>query len=137
MTSGEWIDGPLEPNIGVIWLGEAASRVTENRLKPGIHRVIYPQKSKCRLTIWYEMCTTEQLRNISADKQDETMADGIVTFQNLPGLTPITVLPGEKKLAFLRRVEMAHGLSMSKMGPPHYKLKKHDISYPATDLQNN
>ncbi len=25
MTNDEWIDGPLEPNIGVIWLGEAAS----------------------------------------------------------------------------------------------------------------
>jgi len=135
LTNDEWIDGPLEPNIGVIWLGEAASRVTQNRLKPGIHRVIYPQESKCRLTVWYEVCTIQQLRNISADKKDEIMANGTVTFENLPGLTPITVLPGENKLAFLKRVDMAHGLSMSKMGPPRYRLQKHDISYPTTDMK--
>jgi hypothetical protein len=82
------------------------------------------------------MCTIEQLRNISADKKDEIMADGIVTFRNLPGLVPITVLPGENKLEFLQRVEMVHGLSMSKMGPPFYALEKHDISYPTTDFEN-
>jgi hypothetical protein len=136
MTNNEWIDGPLEPNIGVIWLGEAASRVTQNRLKPGIHRVIYPQEPKCRLTVWYELCTLEQLKNISADKKDEIMANGVVTFENLPGLAPITVLPGENKLTFLKRVEKAHGLSMSKMGPPVHHLQKHVISYPTTDFEN-
>ncbi|CAF3723137.1 unnamed protein product [Rotaria sp. Silwood1] len=92
MTNNEWVDGPLEPNIGVIWLGKAASRITQNRLKPGIHRVIYPQKWKSRLTIWYEVCTTEQLKNISADKKDELMADGAVTFASMPGSAPITVI---------------------------------------------
>ena len=33
MITDEWIDGPLESNMGVIWLGEAAARVTDNRLK--------------------------------------------------------------------------------------------------------
>ena len=135
MVHDEWIDGPLEPNIGVIWLGEAASRITQNWLKPGIHRVVYPQKRKCRLTVWYEICTIEQLRNISADKKDELMADGIVTFQNLPGSASITVLPGESKLQFLKRVEAAYGLSMSKLGPPVYSLEKHIISYPMTNLE--
>jgi hypothetical protein len=130
MTNDEWIDGPLQSNIGVIWLGEAASKLTENRLKPGIHRVVYPHQSKCRLTIWYELCTIEQLTNISVDKKDEVMVGGTVTFKNLFGLPPITVLPGENKLEFLRRIEAAHGLSMSKTGSPHYTLKKHDISYP-------
>ncbi|CAF3580105.1 unnamed protein product [Rotaria sp. Silwood1] len=107
MTNNEWVHGPLEPNIGVIWLGEAASQITQNRLKPGIHRVVYPQESKPRLTLWYELCTIEQLKNISADKKDELMANGTVTFKNLPGSAPITVLAGEKKLDFLKRVEMA------------------------------
>jgi hypothetical protein len=133
MMNKEGIDGPLEPTIGVIWLGEAASRVTQNRLKPGIHRVIYPQESKCRLTIWYEMCTTEQLRNISVNKRNEIMAGGVVTFENIPGLAPITVLPGENRLEFLRRIESAHGLSMSKTRPPRYELQKHGISYPPID----
>ncbi|CAF4520098.1 unnamed protein product [Rotaria sp. Silwood2] len=134
MTNDEWTDGPLEPNIGVIWLGEAASRITQNRLKPGIHRVIFPKKSKYRQTVWYEVCTIEQLKSISTEKKDELMADGSVTFDNLLGLAPITVLPGETKLEFLKRVEMAHGLSMSKVGPPHYVLEKHDISYPSNGL---
>ena len=116
-------------------MGEVASRITQNRLKPGIHRVIYPQEPKRRLTVWYELCTTEQLRNISADKKDEIMAGGIVTFENLPGLPPVTVLPGENKLEFLKRIEQAHGLSMSKVRSPVYKLEKHIISYPTTDLK--
>jgi hypothetical protein len=62
------------------------------------------------------------------------MANGTVTFENLPGMAPMTVLPGEKKLEFLKRVEMAHGLSMSKVGPPNYQLKKHVILYPTNDL---
>ncbi|CAF1365521.1 unnamed protein product [Rotaria sordida] len=135
MVNNEWINGPLEPNVGVIWLGEAASRVTQNRLKPGIHRVIYPQKSKCRLTIWYEVCTVEQLKNIRTDQEDEIMADGTVKFESLLGLAPINVVPGETKLEFLKRVEMAHGLSMSKVGPPYYVLEKHDISYPTNGLK--
>ncbi|CAF3988463.1 unnamed protein product [Rotaria sp. Silwood1] len=86
-----------------------------------------------RLTLWYELCTIEQLKNISADKKDELMANGTVTFKNLPGSAPITVLAGEKKLDFLKRVEMAAGLSMSKMGPPIYRLEKHVISCQTTD----
>ena len=136
MTTNEWIDGPLESNIGVIWLGEAASRATQNRLKPGIHRVIYPQKSKRRLTVWYEVCTIEQLKSISAEKKDELMSNGIVTFENLPGSSSMTVLPGERKLDFLKRVEMASGLSMSKMGPPIYMLQQHDFSYPTAGLES-
>ena len=135
MTTNEWIDGPFERNIGVIWLGEIASRITRNRLKPGIHRVIYPQEAKRRLTIWYEVCTVEQLRNLSVDKQNERMEGGTVTFENLPGSAPITVFPGEKKVDFLKRIESGWGLSMSKPRPPIYILKKHDISYPIMDMK--
>ena len=134
MTNDEWIDGPLESHIGVIWLGEAASRLTENRLKPGIHRVIYPQESKSRLTVWYELCTIAQLQSLSGEKKNERMEGGTVTFDNLPGAAPITVKPGEKKLDFLKRVEEAHGLSMSKVGPPRYQLPKYAISYPNNNL---
>ena len=137
MTTDEWIDGPLEPNIGVIWLGEAAARVSENRLKPGIHRVVYPREAKTRLTIWYEICTAEQLQSISTENKNEMMADGTVFFKNLPNASVITVRSGENKLDFLRRVEMAHGLSMSKMGPPIYRLPKHNVSYPTNDSKSN
>lgn len=129
MSTNRWISGPLDANVGVIWLGEAAARLTKNRLKPGIHRVVYPQRSKIRLTLWYEVCTVEQLKAISNEKDDEIMDEGEVTFDGLLGLPPIKVLPGERKLAFLRRIEEAHGLSMSKMGPPHYRLAQYPISF--------
>jgi hypothetical protein len=134
-ANNEWIDGSLEPKIGVIWLGEAASRVTQNRLKSGIHRVVYPQVPKSRLTLWYEVCTIEQLRNISEENHEELLTGGIVSFENLPGSAPITILPEEKKLEFLKRIEMAYGLSISKIFPPQYKLKKHFISYPRSKLK--
>ncbi len=95
-----------------------------------LHRVIYPQESKYRLTVWYEVCTIGQLENLSGDKKNELMAGGTVTFNNLPGLDPITVLSGEKKLNFLKRIEIGYGLSMSKSGRVHYTIKKHAISYP-------
>ena len=132
-TINEWIDGPLDRKIGVIWLGEAASRITQNRVKPGIHRVIYPQEAKCRVTIWYEVCTIEQLRGLSDEKKNEQMAGGIVTFANVPESAEITVLPGEKKLDFLKRVEVSLGFSASKALPPVYKPRKHAVSYPTTD----
>ncbi|UJR18903.1 hypothetical protein I4U23_022031 [Adineta vaga] len=135
MINDEWIDGPLESNIGVIWLGERASRITKNRLKAGIHRVIYPQESKRRLTIWYEICTTEQLKNISDKMTNEIMAGGMVTFNNLPGASPIPVFRNERRLDFLRRVEWSHGLTMTKAPPLQYILPKHDISFP-TDYSN-
>jgi hypothetical protein len=133
MTNDEWIDGPLEPNIGVIWLGEAASRITENRLKPGIHRVVYPQEARRRLTIWYELCTTEQLKILSGEKKNEVMAGGTVRFENLPEVDPITVLPDENKLEFLKRIEKSRGVTVAKIGPPKYVLQQYAISYSKTD----
>ncbi|CAF1508561.1 unnamed protein product [Rotaria magnacalcarata] len=132
LISNEWVDEPLETNMGVIWLGETASRITENRLKAGIHRVIYPQVSKSRLTIWYELCTIEQLKNLSTENKNEVMNNGTVTFKNLPWLPPMTVSSGETKIDFLKRVEISAGLSMSKTGPPTYQLEKHVITYPIT-----
>ena len=135
-TNDQWVDGPLEPNMGVIWLGEAASQVSENRLKSGIHRVVYPREAKTRLTIWYEVCTIEQIRNLSAEKQNEVMAAGTVIFPNLPGSTPLTVQPGARKLDFLQNVEISHGLSVSKLGDLFYDLKHHTITYPITTIAN-
>lgn len=127
--TNQWIDGPLDANIGVIWLGEIASRITNNRLKPGIHRVIYPDVSKRRLTIWYEVCTTEQLESLSGKKKTEPMPEGTVVFDGLPTTKPINVLPGENRLDFLKRIEMSRGLSVSKAGPPRYIPTKHDFSF--------
>ena len=136
MINDQWVDGPLQENMGVIWLGEAAAKVSENRLKPGIHRVVYPQEAKTRLTMWYEACTIEQIRNLSTAKQNEVMAVGTVTFPNLPGSSPIAVRRGETKLDFLKRVEMGWGLSISKSGRVHYNIEEHAISYPANTAES-
>ena len=128
-STGQWIDGPLESNLGVIWLGEAASRITNNRLKPGIHRVIYPVEQERRLTIWYELCTTQQLENLSDKNKTEPMPGGTVMFDGLLDAGPIKVLEGETRLQFLKRIEMSRGLSMSKVGSAHYVATKHDFSF--------
>ncbi|CAF0966836.1 unnamed protein product [Adineta steineri] len=64
---------------------------------------------------------------------DEPMDPGEVIFENLPDSLPLTILPGEKKLAFLKRVEISYGLASSKAGPPIYKFNKHTITYPMTN----
>ena len=71
MNTNQWIDAPLESEIGVIWLGEAAVRLTDNHLKPGINRVIYRQEGKPRLAMLYEVYTKAQLENLSVDKKSE------------------------------------------------------------------
>ena len=133
MHDNQWIDGPLEPNIGVIWLGEAACRVSENRLKPGIHQVIYPRDRKQRLTLWYEICTIQQLQILKDIEEDKPMLGGTVIFENLPGAEPMDVSPGEQTLDFLKRIEAARGLSSSKLGPPFYILNQYHISYPSAE----
>ncbi|CAF1473857.1 unnamed protein product [Adineta steineri] len=100
-----------------------------------IHRVIYPREIKSQLIIWYELCTIEQLKAISSEKEDESMDHGEAIFENLPDSLPLTVLPGEKKLAFLKRVEISYGLATSKAGPSIYKFDKHAITYPITNLK--
>ena len=91
-SSDQWIDRPTASDVGVIWLGAAApAHVKNSRLKPGIHRVIYPQTENVRLAIWCEVCTIEQLRNVSQDKGDQ------VTFDGSLDLPPIKVPPGESK----------------------------------------
>ena len=129
-VTDQWIDAPVESGIGVIWLGEAASRLTNNRLKSGIHRVIYPSQQERRLTIWYELCTIPQLERLSDGKQTELMPEGSVTFDGLPDVDPIEVLPGENRLEFLKRIESSFGISGSKTGEPHYiQLAEHDFPF--------
>lgn len=61
---------------------------------------------------------------------------GIVTFENLPGIKPISVLSGEIKSNFLTHMKITNTLSMTKMiSLPNYELEKYDISYPRTSLK--
>ncbi|CAF0782763.1 unnamed protein product [Rotaria sp. Silwood1] len=146
----KWIDGPNnsqvdQSNIGVIWLGAAASILTGNRFKSGIHRVIYPRTPhQARLTIWQEVCTEDQIKQLFEQNNNVQLlpADAKIILANQPDSLPMNVLPGgETPHAFMKRVESRRGLSMSKsvgsdirlystsivepnLGPPPSKNKK-------------
>ena len=126
-----WIDGPDnsqtdQSNIGAIWLGQAASTLTGNRLKAGIHRVIYPRMAHhARLTIWQEVCTNSQLQQLSQHAaQTLLLQPGVqVTLANQPGSKPIAVLPGgENQHDFMRRMEGERGISLSKLAPSDLRI---------------
>lgn len=122
-SQNQWIDGPDnsqvdQSNIGVIWLGEAASILTENRFKAGIHRVIYPcTPHQTRLTIWQEVCTESQIKQLLEQGNNvQRLPPGAkVMLANQPNSKPMRVLPGgETPRAFMKRVESERGLSLSK-----------------------
>ncbi|CAF2710623.1 unnamed protein product [Rotaria sp. Silwood2] len=117
----KWIDGPDnsqidQSNIGVIWLGEAASILTGNRFKSGIHRVIYPRTAhQARLTVWQEVCTEGQIKQLFEQNNNVELlpADAEVILANQPDSLPMSVLPGgETPHAFMKRVESRRGLAM-------------------------
>lgn len=110
-ATGKWYAGPVntragQEDLGVIWLGDAASRVSNGTLKNGIHRVVYPHSPVPRVTAWYEVCTVEQINQEKNPKPIE----GEVKLPNLPGSKPLQVAKGDKE-AITRR----YGIPMSKV----------------------
>jgi isopenicillin N synthase-like dioxygenase len=129
--TNQWIDGPNnshmnQSNIGVLWLGEAASILTNNRFKAGIHRVVYPRVvHQARVTIWQEVCTESQIKQLFEQETNaQRLPDGAqVMLENQPNSKPMNVLPGgETRTEFMRRVESNRGLSMSKSGGSHIQV---------------
>lgn len=114
-----------------------ASRITKKQLKAGIHRVIYPQQSKRRLTIWYEICTTEQLKNISEKKANEIMPGGMVTLPMSSWCISGACTAKWAKIRFSETIWMVAWMTMTKAPPPRYILPKHDISFPTNDANMN
>jgi hypothetical protein len=119
----QWIDGPNnfehgQSSIGVIWLGEAASILTENRFKSGIHRVVYPRiPHQSRLTIWQEVCTEAQIKlSVQQDGKDILIPGGtVIQMSNQPNSRPLRVQTGGESVdEFMKRVERRRGLSLSK-----------------------
>ena len=122
----KWIDGPNnsqpdQSNIGVIWLGEAASILTKNRFKSGIHRVVYPRTAhQPRLTIWQEVCTEDQIQQLLErnDNVKHLPPGAQVTLMNQLNSVPMIVLPdGENRVDFMKRVESQRGIPRTKYLP--------------------
>lgn len=97
----KWIDGPNnslidQSQIGVIWLGEAANILSENRFKAAIYRIIYPRTPyQIRLTICQEVCTENQIKQLlQYDRTIQrlpTRTKG--TLRNQSNSKPMTTLP--------------------------------------------
>merc|ERR1712063_144440 len=56
-VNGDWIAVPLEQCV--LWAGAAATEISNGKIPAGIHRVVGSDSS--RMTIWYEVCTLEQI----------------------------------------------------------------------------
>lgn len=126
--TNSWVNGPVNSDvsrhhIGVIWLGEAASLLTNNRFKSGIHRVVYPQAAlKPRLTIWQEVCTVEQIAPLlHANDSQAFIPEGVdIQLTNQPGSRPLRVKAGgENRNVIMKRIEHDRGISVSKAAPRH------------------
>lgn len=122
-TTNKWVNGPVntdpsQSRIGVIWAGQAATKV-HSSLKPGVHRVVYPTMattSTPRLTMWYEMCTVEQVNLMNEDKTVISNENNVKTVPNLMGNAgTVEVMPGDTKQAVLLRLERTRGIPMSKV----------------------
>ena len=137
----KWIDAPnyREINhcsIAVLWLGEAASKLTHNTFKTGIHRIIYPQlEHQTRLTIWQEIPTKNQIETIFKQNDQSLVLPENTTVEmtNQPNSLPLKILPGGETMNdFLKRIESERGLAMSKSGVEHIQIK-----YPIRTTRNN
>ncbi len=133
----KWIDGPNnsqvdQGSIGVIWLGEAASILTRNRFKSGIHRVVYPRTvHQPRLTIWQEVCTEEQIKQLfEKDNNVQDLPSGAeVILANQPNSISMNVLAGgETRNGFMNRVESLRGISMSKSRSSDIRINPESMS---------
>lgn len=119
-STKQWHAGPVntvagQEQFGVLWLGEAAVKVSKDKLKAGVHRVIYPASTGARLTMWSEMCTVDQVNGSETDDLPAT-APGNVTIPNISGPgRNVTVAPGETKGATLFKIERKLGIPMSKV----------------------
>jgi len=108
-NTNQWVSGPdnsleNQKDIGVIWLGEAAVKASDNTLKAAIHRVLYPRVAKSRLTAWYEMCTVDQATT-PKDRYMEMTVPNVEGEKNFKG----------KLHEILRNIERTRGVPMSKV----------------------
>lgn len=116
--TNQWYAAPLstidsQKEYGVLWLGQAGVKASEGKWKAGIHRVIYPATSGSRLTMWYEMCTVDQ---VNGPDDAAAVPEGEIQLPNIkgPGSMMLT-MKGDTQTDVLRRIERKRGLPMSKV----------------------
>ncbi len=114
-ASGQWVAGPDntktgQGNIGVLWLGDAAVQASRKQLPHGVHRVLYAANGKPRLTLWFEVCTMDQV-DITLDRQLESR------HVNIANLWPFSrkVMEGNIIGDILMEIERLKGVPFSKV----------------------
>eukprot|EP01006_Ploeotia_vitrea_P027773 TRINITY_DN60540_c0_g2_i1.p1 TRINITY_DN60540_c0_g2~~TRINITY_DN60540_c0_g2_i1.p1 ORF type:complete len:312 (+),score=19.10 TRINITY_DN60540_c0_g2_i1:84-1019(+) len=58
-STASWVQSPCDPNIGLLWCGDAASVLTNGVFTAGKHRVV--TGCEPRLSIWHEICIMQQV----------------------------------------------------------------------------
>jgi isopenicillin N synthase-like dioxygenase len=117
-STNQWYAGPVntvpgQEKYGVLWLGDAAAKVSEGKWKAGVHRVIYPALQGPRLTMWYEACTVAQ---VNGPDDSKPVPEGQIQLPNVKGPGKMMkVSKNETQTAVLMRIERRRGLPMSKI----------------------
>jgi len=113
--SNLWYDGPLGYEFGLIWTGQAASDITQGELKSGVHQVVYPATlGTPRLSIWAELCTSEQTFSTKNMKWNENCTKIVIpnVFGSKPYIVP--VMNGDLSSA-IKTAERLLGMPRSKV----------------------
>jgi len=113
-VTNTWFAGPVnthpgQENLAVIWLGEAAVKATEGKLKAGVHRVVYSDTPTPRITAWYEICTVTQCNNELNGYSG--LEEGNVQPPNILDAKPLKLNPKYG----MREIQRYYGLSESKV----------------------
>jgi hypothetical protein len=130
-----WVDVPVSNNIGVIWAGELADKITDGRIKPGWHRVLCHRSNPVRMSIWIEACSKQQdlessmslLENITTKEEKSAQFQSISTekpnrkrkswdeLKDIPPMQSLIVQPGQKLSSVLWDLSREYGIPMTKM----------------------
>jgi len=118
-AAGNWVDVPIGNFVGVIWAGEMAKIISNEKIKPGVHRVqTFPGKLT-RLSIWIEACTKLQDISTSMPILESIVVEKKKKFHfgpntDVPKLAEIEVHPGEKLSDVLWKASRQYGMPMTK-----------------------
>ena len=89
---GKWIKVPVDKTLGVIWAGNAATKINPF-IKPGVHRVDCSSViGKPRISMWYEICTSDQ-EHTELIKDTKKIA---IDFETITGMSTSKSAPSMK-----------------------------------------
>ncbi|CAF2377715.1 unnamed protein product [Rotaria sp. Silwood2] len=146
LRQDQWVDGPNDcedgqRSIGVIWLGEAASIMTGNQFKCGIHRVVYPRiPHQARLTVWQEVCTKTQIDTLLKSNGDLVLMSGkdAICIDTLSNSVPLQVQYGEEfSNDLMNHVENEHDLSKTRLNCDCARLQNSNDNDQYTEKNSN